>query len=200
MKNSPDIIVLAAGQSRRMAPLNKLLLPLNGATMIANTLKVVSQVNANEKIVVTGFQSEKLASLIDSRQFRKTHNPLFENGMTSSIQIGIKSLSKNSIGAMIIQADLPNLNSVVLQKLIDEFVLANQRNSKIIIAPTYKGVQKNPVIFSAYYFKQILNHSEKNGCKKILEDHYAEINFIEFEDSSFFEDIDTPTDYEIAKR
>ena len=195
MSNHLSLILLAAGKSSRMGDANKLLLPINNDPILKTVLSQISKISIDQKIIVTGFQAEKIKPLIDKSIFEIIHNPNFEEGMTSSIQAGISALSKNSIGVMIIPADLPNLDSKILTKLVDVFLENYLKNAKTIVASTENGVQKNPVIFSSYYYSEILAHKNKNGCKEIIESHLKNVTSVEISSKDFFQDIDTPADY-----
>jgi molybdenum cofactor cytidylyltransferase len=195
MAAQTDIILLAAGKSERMGLSNKLLLTLAGEPLLALVLEELRQTHAHQRIVVTGHEAEKIATLIPTESFLTVHNPGFEEGMTSSIQCGVKSLAASSTGVMIVPGDLPNLRAASLNRLMDTFQRMLTQNDKLIVAASDQGVQKNPVIFSSYYYAEILNHSTPNGCKKIIENHTENLVLVEIQDKQFFSDIDTPQDY-----
>jgi molybdenum cofactor cytidylyltransferase len=191
-----DIIILAAGKSERMGESNKLLLPFQGKPILQRVLNHVARLPFDQRIVVTGFQHELIEPLIDYAMLSYVYNPNFEDGMTSSIQTGIKSLSKESIGVMIIPGDLPNIDSANLERLTNTFLECLKTNPKTIVVATEKGVQKNPVIFSAFYYPEILAHKSKNGCKEIIQNHTKNVTSVEITAEGFFRDIDTPADYQ----
>lgn len=54
-----SLVVLAAGKSTRMKE-NKLLLRINGETLIRHVVKTATRSNADEVIVVVGYEAEKV--------------------------------------------------------------------------------------------------------------------------------------------
>jgi dTDP-glucose pyrophosphorylase len=63
-------IILAAGIGRRLQPLTEIMpkpmLPINGHPIIKQTLKVLSEHNISQVMIVTGYQQKKLRNFIDS--------------------------------------------------------------------------------------------------------------------------------------
>tara|TARA_B100000029_G_scaffold516320_1_gene628660 strand:- start:2939 stop:3676 length:738 start_codon:yes stop_codon:yes gene_type:complete len=63
-------IILAAGVGRRLQPLTEIIpkpmLPINGNPIIKQTLKLLSEHNISQIMVVTGYQQRKLRNFIDS--------------------------------------------------------------------------------------------------------------------------------------
>jgi len=191
-----DIIVLAAGKSARMGRKNKLTLPFEKTTIIEKVLETITPIQANKKIVVTGYEAEKLRKVINPTTFRLVHNSDFSSGMSRSIQEGIKALDQNSIGAMIIPGDMPYIDKDNINHLIDHFNNNIVKNKEIIVVPTENEIQKNPVIFSSYYYPLLLESIEPNGFKKIVQSHSKHVLELSISNTFFFKDIDTVENYQ----
>lgn len=78
------MIILAAGQGRRLMPLTenlaKCCLPLHGISILEWQLKQISQCNINEVVVVSGFACEKVDAIVDKItgiKVRTLHNPMY---------------------------------------------------------------------------------------------------------------------------
>src|SRR5258706_1708260 len=84
-------IVLAAGSSRRMGNKNKLMLPYKGKTVLIHTVENILAAGFEEVIVVTGFESALVGKALRWLPVRFAHNPRFEEGMTGSIQTGVRA-------------------------------------------------------------------------------------------------------------
>ena len=90
-----------------------------------------------------GHQKEIIEKLIDKNEKIKfVFNKNFENGMASSIKIGLNNLSEKTEAFFICLGDMPMVNQDTYNQLI------KSRNNKEIIVPTYKGQQGNPILFS----------------------------------------------------
>jgi len=189
-------IVLAAGESKRMGAKNKLLLPFGHKTLIEQTVDNVLSSKAQEVIVVLGHEAVKIKKVLQSRKVKFVENQNFKKGMSTSIQTGIKAVSSEMKGSMICLSDLPCIESMELNKLIDAFNEIRNQNEKVIVVPTYKGKRGNPVIFSSFYHSQILTHSESDGCKGVIKQNLEEVLEVKMSTAHILQDIDTKNEYE----
>lgn len=87
ISNSTKVVILSAGQGRRLLPLTKnspkCLLPISGKTIIEWQIDALLTVGIEEIIVVTGFQTSLVEELLqqrypDHKQIRTLFNPFFE--------------------------------------------------------------------------------------------------------------------------
>lgn len=189
-------IVLAAGTSSRMEGKNKLLLPLPGKTPVEIVVEHILASGINDVIVVTGYKARTIQSLLQHLPVRFIHNPVYEKGMTSSIQKGV-SVAKGN-GYMICLSDMPFVTSVDYRLLKESMEDACRNDNKCICVPVYKNSQGNPVVFSSFYKDLIMQHEYNGGCKKIVEAYVKHVNRVEVNNENIFIDIDTPEDYFFA--
>jgi molybdenum cofactor cytidylyltransferase len=189
-------VVLAAGLSSRMKGPNKMLLDYDAHSVIYTTVKHVLSSGVKRTIVVVGngFEriSEEISPLVDRDQI--IFNPDYEQGMTTSIQAGIKNTS-GCDGIMVCLGDMPFLNPGDYDDLIHHFTLSYQNDKMAISVPFKDRKRGNPVIFSSYYSDLILSHEELNGCRGVIKsnpDHVFEFTASD----AFVTDLDTPEDYQ----
>lgn len=188
------LIILAAGKSTRF-PGNKLLARIGDEYMVEKVIKTVMKSRADEIIIVTGHESDKIESIVwgmrDDR-IKLIHNPDYEEGQSSSVKRGVAEVM-NEVDAVIIHpADVPFITSDDVNNLINLYEITN---STIIVA-SHKGRHGHPILFSRRLFKEIMNISEeKRGLKEVVEKHREEI--VEVESSPYtVVDIDTLEDLE----
>ncbi len=183
-------ILLAAGQSKRMPGKNKLTKEIRGSPLIKHSIKNILASSINELIVVLGYQKEIIEKLIDSHEKIKfVFNKDFENGIASSIKVGLNNLSKNTEAFFICLGDMPMVNSDIYNQLI------KSRNKKKIIVPTYKGQQGNPVLFDKSMKETIMNITGDVGAKKILELRKDKIFKLEINDNNITKSFNTQDDF-----
>ena len=74
-----NIIVLAAGLSRRMGAENKLLLPFRGETILETTISNILEADIGEVIVVVGHEAEQVKKILNKRfsNLKIVENPDF---------------------------------------------------------------------------------------------------------------------------
>lgn len=186
-------LVLAAGESKRMAGQHKLLLPFAGKTIVECTVDAILQAHVDEVIVVLGHAAEKVRGVLLHRPVQFVHNPAYQSGMASSIHAGLTTISSEADAVMISLADLPLVQSSELNLLISSFLSAKE---KTIAVPTFAGQRGNPVIFDLRYQPEMLALRGDVGCKSILARHPEAVLEVEMPTSSILEDLDTVEAYE----
>ena len=183
-------IVLAAGLSSRMEGGHKLLMPIEGKTIFERSLKSITEADFSEIIVVLGKEAEKIESLIPKGdKVTAVMNSAFEQGMTSSIKTGISEATGDVY--VVCLADMPFLTASDYNQLMNRF---REGNGKNILVPLYNGQKGNPVFFASDYQKEILEHTDPNGCSELVKRNSEKVDFFETNNLRFTLDIDTQTD------
>ncbi|MFI5309292.1 MAG: NTP transferase domain-containing protein, partial [Polyangiales bacterium] len=114
-------IVLAAGRSQRMQPINKLLVEIEGTPLVARVVDRVLAAGADHVVVVTGHQAEQVAAALASSGVAIVHNPDFAQGLSSSLRCGLRALGNGFDGAMVCLADMPRVEREHMQVLMSAF-------------------------------------------------------------------------------
>ena len=134
-------MVLAAGRSSRMGDQNKLLLKFNDQSMVSHVIDQLVASNASDIIVVTGNDFEDVIKSI-TQKVEFTHNPDYNQGLSSSLKAGISALPTTADGVMVCLGDMPYITAAHYNRLIEAFAPGK------IIVPTSNGKIGNPLIFS----------------------------------------------------
>ena len=185
-------IVVAAGESRRMGKEDKLSLPFRSSTILETVLEELEASNIDEIIVVIkNDKSSKGISHFSKMSYAENLNA--EDGLTSSIQTGVKAADKSTKFFLICLADMPLISSEDYNQLINN-ALINQ--GKVIYQPSNGSSRGNPVLFSHHFKESILNLNEPHGCKPILLNNSQYVQKITTTNPCFYTDIDTKTDYD----
>ena len=187
-------IILAAGESRRMGVQNKLLLQIDSEVLIRKFVKSVSNSVVDAVLVVVGFEAEKIKAVLHDQAVKFVENPSYEEGMTTSIQSGVKASSNESTGLMICLADMPFAETSDLNRLIQAFNDYQSTESSLIIVPVFQGKRGNPVLFSEEFRDKILTHKGE-GCREIVRQFPHYVKEVSMENDNLLRDIDTPEDY-----
>jgi len=180
------IIILAAGQGKRMEGRDKLLSRHRGRPLVEWAIDAAETSKATDVLIVTGYQGERLTSLLGGRRAISVGNPDFDSGMSSSIKVGVRTLPNDTEGAIICLADMPKVTARHLDALIDAFTGDN------ICAPTYEGRRGNPVLWPRNRFPDLLMLKGDKGARDILKERHNEITLVEMEDDAILFDVDTP--------
>ncbi len=183
-------IVLAAGASRRMGTL-KQLMKVGERTLLEITLGAVKESAAGETVLVLGHQADVILKSIRLDGTTKlVVNESYSNGMSASIQAGLRAVVSDSRAALIVLADQPFIQSAVIDRLISEY----QNSGASIILPTYKGFRGNPVLVDRSLFHEMMQISGDIGCRSLFGLHSDKIHKVPVEDIGILIDIDTAED------
>ena len=192
-------IILAAGESRRMGAHIKLLLQIDSEVLIRKFVKSVSNSLVDAVLVVVGFEAEKIKAVLHDQSVKFVENPSYEEGMTTSIQSGVKASSNQSTGLMICLADMPFAETSDLNHLIQAFNDYQSTENSLIIVPVFQGKRGNPVLFSEVFSDKILTHKGE-GCREIVREFPHYVKEVSMENDNLLRDIDTPEDYILKSR
>ena len=168
-------ILLAAGCSKRYGDKNKLTENFKGKHLIQHIIHTLLKVfDPCELLVILGHDSKVIKDIIDNKDIRIVKNENYNNGIGTSISLGIQHLDSTVQGVMIIPADMPLISAEDLIKLENEFIA---HNCKKVVLPKYKYTIGNPVILPKSYFATLKNLKEDFGAKsQIKENDIVEVD------------------------
>jgi molybdenum cofactor cytidylyltransferase len=186
-----SIIILAAGESSRLGKPKQNLL-YQGKTLLQHTLTTAVNSGCQPIILVLGANNESIVSLIDETRVKIVYNADWQEGMSSSIRIGITELQKTNYtdSAIIMLCDQPFVDAA----LIDKIQHQHSQTQKGIIACAYNNTLGVPVLFAQKYFAELLLLKGNEGAKKLLGIYADDISSVDFPKGAV--DIDTMEDYE----
>ena len=185
-----SVILLAAGQSKRMDGENKLTKEIQGVPLIKHSVKNILASFVDELIIVLGCQKEIIENLIDkNNKIKFVFNKDFKSGMASSIKTGLNHISNNTETFFICLGDMPMVGYDIYNQLI------KSKANKEIIVPSYKGQQGNPVLFNKSMKEKVMDISGDIGAKKILELNKDKIFKLEINDQSIVKSFNTQGDF-----
>jgi len=184
-------ILLAAGESRRMGK-PKLFLPWKQTTIIEEVVDVYLKSTLSELIVVVGESKENIKEILQSKPVRVVENPLYRQGMSTSIRAGVLAASIETEGYCIGLGDQPLITTKVIDLLISSFL----KDRTGIAVLSHQGKRGHPVVFSSVFRDALCSLNGDLGGRAIIEKHPSEVRHVEAGSKAVLEDIDTPEDYD----
>ncbi|HEY4195009.1 MAG TPA: nucleotidyltransferase family protein [Mucilaginibacter sp.] len=184
------IVILAAGNSSRLGR-PKQLLKFQGKTLLSHTVHEAVKATGRQTIVVTGANKDLVENELLQLPVHFIHNFYWQDGISSSLYIGIISLLKifpHLDGIIISVCDQPYISAELFKRMI----AGQQQTKKGIVATAYKNAIGVPVLFSARYFAELLDLDGQDGAKILLNNHPDDLTTIIFVNGEI--DIDTPAD------
>jgi molybdenum cofactor cytidylyltransferase len=195
MTNTPSFkskvagIILAAGQSKRMGKVNKLLTEYKGKTFIRRVADSALSANLDEVIVVIGNDADRIKAELSGLSVTFVHNQNFAEGISSSLKAGVEALGSDIDAALVMLADMPLITKDTVRKIVSSYCCEPQ--SRIII-PYCKGQRGNPVLWPRNYFRELASLSGDRGARQLFKVYAQAIHKVELGEEVLL-DIDTPT-------
>ncbi len=182
-------VVLAAGQSRRMGPQNKLLAEIDGTAMVRHVVDAVTSSQASEVVVVLGHESDTVRQSVADRNPVFAENPDFAAGLSTSLQVGVSAVSPDVDGVIVCLGDMPRVTSQIVDRMIAAF---DPLEGRAIVVPTRNGKRGNPVLFARRFFPEIAAVSGDVGARHLIGNHDDVVVELEIGDDAVLADVDTP--------
>src|ERR1700712_1639432 len=185
------IIILAAGSSSRLGKPKQNLI-YKGKTLLQHAITVAIGSGCQPVFLVLGANSGYVLPHVGEAGVAIVHNKHWEQGMSTSIHLGITELQKTPgvDSAIIMLCDQPFADAALINTMLQKHSLSR----KGIIACAYNNTLGVPVLFDAKYFSDLLNLKGHEGAKKLLTAYADDIAQVDFAQGAV--DIDTMEDYE----
>ena len=213
------VIVLAAGQSSRLGQ-PKQLIDIQGQSLLQRQCQLALALTPNVYCVV-GYQADVMHQEISNLPVKIIINQHWQQGMSTSIAVGVQALAKNIQGVMILLVDQWQLT---LKELNDCMSTWNNNPERIVVAQKNSLEQKNsvakksdltpncganetevkklqmgpPSIFPKVLFSTLAGLKGDSGAKSVLLKHRHLIHAVSI--PSAFVDLDTPAHLEIMQK
>mgnify|MGYP001329855991 CR=1 FL=1 len=196
MNNKIDILIMAAGASRRFGGC-KLLTQWRGAPIITYALNTAINLSQQPQLqiaslnIVAGAYHDQIRNFLE-QQYPPNHNlinnPNWSQGLGHSIAHGVAQLPpENSV--LIMLADQPLVAVEDVQRLIH---LASENPRKIICAEFAETIGV-PALFPAEFKKDLLQLKGDRGAKAVLIEHESKLVKLPLREAGF--DLDLPGDF-----
>ncbi len=183
-------ILLAAGESKRLR-MPKLLLPFGKSTILEQTIDNLLDSMVDEVIVVLGHKSEEMMRKLANRPVKIAINPIYHQGMSTSIAKGLSLVNNRAQAIMVALADQPLINSQTINRLIEESLSYD----KGIVIPAYQAERGHPVIFASKYKEELLGLKGDIGGKQTIKQHPDDTLEVIADSKAITMDINTINDY-----
>jgi molybdenum cofactor cytidylyltransferase len=181
-------IVLTAGKSERMMGRPKALLQFKGRTFLEHILAAVAAAGIESKAIVVGHHRSEIAAALKLPSV--VFNPNYEQGMSTSVQAGIRALPAGVRGVGIFLVDHPLIDAETV------LALSSRLEPGGIVLPVHGSRRGHPVFFSADLFGEILGLSADQGLNVIVRRDPKRVVEVQVSNPGVLRDIDTPEEFE----
>jgi len=181
-------IVMAAGKSSRMGQF-KLLMPVDGAPMIAKTVDALLASSVTDVIVVTGRESEGVQAVLGERPVRLVHNPDYADGLSTSLKVGLAALPVDADAFIVALGDMPKVTADDIDRLIAAY---DPDEGRLICVPTFEGKTGNPILWDRRFIDAMQGLSGDSGARSLLLRHGEAVAEAPVKGAGVLIDVDTP--------
>lgn len=183
------ILLLAAGQSRRMRGADKLMEPVAGTPLIRRQVAAAAAADLDPWVALPAREHPRAAALAGLR-----HTPLVlpgsVEGMGGTLRDGVAALPPCP-RFLICAADLAGLTA-------DDFAAvagADMAQALIAIATSDRGALGHPVMFDAALRPDFAALSGDEGARRIVQAHKGRMRTVPLPGDHATRDLDTPEDW-----
>lgn len=181
-------LILAAGRSQRMGPINKLLIDIDGVPLIVRVVDAVRHSSAAPVVVVVGHDKERLEETLGVYPISIVHNHEYHLGLSSSLRRGLVALPHDIDGVLVCLGDMPRLKPDHIEQLIKAF----DPHKRTICVPMFQGRRGHPVLWDRQYFGDLQTLTGDVGARRLLTQYASRVHYLEMADPGVLIDIDSP--------
>ncbi|MDX2921055.1 nucleotidyltransferase family protein [Streptomyces sp. NE06-03C] len=184
-------VLLAAGGGRRLGGRPKALLEHRGRPLIEHAVRSLRNGGCGPLHVVLGAAAEEVRARADLTGCAVSVNPGWEEGMGSSLRLGLAALAATDAdAALVLLVDQPGIGAEAVAR-----VRLAYRSRASLAAASYGGERSHPVLFGSDRWTDIAAAAVGDrGARTYLREHRDAITLVECSDVAEAYDIDTSRD------
>ena len=189
------VILLAAGESRRMGETNKLLLPVGDEPLVRRTARLLAALDGARVTVVLGHEADHVRAALAGLDVALTVNPAYADGQRASVYHGLRQADRAAC-SMVAPADMPRLTAADCASLIAAHRAAPQGSVTVPMRHGPNGAERgNPIMLSGAARDEVVSGGINLGCRGLLDRRPDLIHIHTTMSDGFFVDLDTPEAY-----
>jgi molybdenum cofactor cytidylyltransferase len=182
-------IVLAAGASTRMGT-NKLLLELDGTSVLRRAVNRTLDTGLEPVVVVLGHEAERSRELLQGLPADIIVAPDYREGMNASLAAGLRALPSAVSAAVVVLADMPFVTRDMIASLVERY----RQSAARLVVSEYDGRPAPPVLYDRSLFPELLAERGDGIGRAVVERHRAEAVVVTWPGFAL-QDLDLPDDY-----
>lgn len=190
------VVILAAGQSRRMGQRNKLMLPVAGKPLIAFSLRPFEGFIWHQKVAVVGDDSA-VARQTARYGFRTVCNPDAPAGRMRSLRVALDALRPGFSAVMVALADQPLLRPDDILKLVKAFARSAPH---AIVVPLHRRRPGNPRILAGSHIDRLCAAGPALDARRYIDTRAEQVHWVSMHHDHVVRDVDDPAGYRRLKR
>jgi molybdenum cofactor cytidylyltransferase len=184
-------VILAAGSSSRMGQ-NKLLLEVEGETLVRRAARAAVSAGLEPVLVVLGHQAEQVGTELAGLPVTPVINLRYAEGVRTSLQAGVGAAAAAGAEALVVVlADMPFVAASMLETLVAQ----HRETGARLVVSHYGDVDAPPILYARSLFDELLAIPEGQDARPVVRRHRAEAAVVPWPPLAL-KDVDVPEDYD----
>lgn len=166
-------VILAAGASRRMGR-PKQLLPFGDRCLLQHVLDAAVASRLDEVILVLGCCAPEIRAAVRwpaTRRVQVIVNPDWAQGQSSSLRLGLRSASPQSVGAAILLGDQPQVTGQLIDLIAAAFLAADTPAARPVYTASGTHCPGHPVFLARRIWPAVEQLQGDQGARVLIAAH-----------------------------
>lgn len=181
------VLVLAAGASTRLGQ-PKQLVKLGGVYVLSRVVSCAVSIGGSAVTVVVGAHAKELMPLLSHSPAAVIVNRHWEEGIASSIRVGLAAVPSSAEGLLIVLGDQVAVTNEDLRRLASAW----NGQEGVIAAAVYQQHAGVPAIFPRWAFSELEQLRGDRGARVVIERNAFRLAHVPMPNAAI--DLDTPED------
>lgn len=138
---------------------------VGGAPLLCKVLDAVARSPVADIILVVADKHNAVTEAAGEGRWHVIENLDAEHGLSTSIRAGLEALSKDTLGVLIVLADMPGISPCLIARVLDA---ARAHPGAIVHPLTEDGAQGHPVFWPADLIPDLMYLEGDKGAKLLL--------------------------------
>jgi len=186
-------VLLAAGASRRMGR-NKMLLELEGESLVRRGATRALAAGLSPLVVVVGHEADRVRAALEDLPVEFAINPDYTGPTSGSLHRGLNKLGPDVDAAVVMLGDMVRVTEQTLAMLI----AAARGTDAPLVVSRYGNVTAPPLLFRRSLFDELLAWTGEGCGKAVVQAHTHEAMYVD-RPEALLADVDTPEDFEAVQ-
>ena len=184
------VLLLGAGQSRRMRGRDKLLEPMGASTMLAHAACQALASKADAVFVALPPGHDTRLKALDGLNITPVPVPDFAEGMGASLRTAMAKIGGDVAAVIVALADMPEITPAHYNALINAYDPEKKR--EICRALAEDGTPGHPVLFGQRFFESLAEARGDAGGRAVLQSSEDYVYHVKTSGRGAVLDLDTP--------
>ena len=185
-------VVLAAGSSRRMVR-NKLMLEVDGETLVRRAVRTATEAGLDEVVVVLGHEAGVVGAALAGLPCVTVVNHEHAQGAGTSIRAGLGRAGAVD-AVVLVLADMPFVTAEMIAAVARRY----RETSAPLVLSRYGPAQAPPTLFARPLLGELRALGGERGAKDVARRHEREAEVVSWPETAL-RDVDRPADYEFLR-